>query len=132
MGLRCPPQNYYCVLTVGDPTAPNPPFPLLANPVLPPAGVGAPRDFMAPHTYGGSPYIQGGTLSLHWPHLRALTWNYVKVLSCTHLVASGEALPPRSPSEPRELPGPALTLGVTRLRRLQISVAYAKNVTHGG
>lgn len=54
MGQRRPPQNWHYVLTAGDPTASSPPFPLLPLPAVLSADVGASRDFMAPHTCGGS------------------------------------------------------------------------------
>jgi hypothetical protein len=85
MGTAVSAPRLSCVLEAGDPTVFGPPFPLLPISVVLvvlPAGVGAPRDFMAPSTCGGLCCRRAPK-----PHrpavLHALTWNYVKVLRTT-------------------------------------------------
>ncbi len=129
MALRCPPQNCNYVLMAGDPTVSSPPFPLLPFTCGATRRCRSPRDFTAPHTYGGSFLHQAEPEPAPALPAVALTWSYVKVLSCTCHVACGDLGPPQLPSEPREVPGPALTLGMLRQRLQRISVVNEGKIT---
>jgi hypothetical protein len=123
--LRCPPQNSKAVLTAGDPTVFGPPFPLLplpVAPVVPPAGVRAPRNFMAPHTYGGSSCIRPGPETASALPAVAPTGNFAEVLTATTIygTACGDMFH-RGPASgrPRTRIGPpALALTWTYVRVL--------------
>ena len=81
--LRCPRRSRTASRRRAIQRCSCPPFPLLPIAVLlvvPSAGVGAPRDFMAPCTCDGLSCQASPETSIGPP---ALTWNYVRVLRST-------------------------------------------------